>query len=49
MLGEQRYLEGFAHATPLSWWLLAVAAALTSGLSLATLTWQIGKAVLKGE
>lgn len=52
----QKYLEGFANKTPVSWWLFVLAAFITSFVSLATLIWQINKAarinpavVLKGE
>lgn len=55
-LSIQKYLEGFANKAPVSWWLFALAALITSFVSLATLIWQINKAarinpatVLKGE
>jgi ABC-type antimicrobial peptide transport system permease subunit len=35
-----RYLEGFAHKALVSWWLFAVALAITAGISLLTLIWQ---------
>jgi ABC-type antimicrobial peptide transport system permease subunit len=39
-----RYLEGFAHKAPVSWWLFAVAIVLTVGISLLTLIYQTRKA-----
>ena len=39
-----RYLEDFAHQAPVSWWLFAVAIALTAGVSLLTLIHQTRKA-----
>jgi len=39
-----RYLEDFAHKAPVSWWLFAVAATITAGISLLTLLWQTYKA-----
>lgn len=52
----QKYLEGFANKSPVSWWLFAMAALITAFVSFATLIWQINKAarinpaaVLKGE
>lgn len=39
-----RYLEGFAHKAPISWWLFVIALLITGGISLATLIWQIQKA-----
>ncbi len=39
-----RYLEGFAHKAPISWWLFAVALIITSGISLLTLIYQTHKA-----
>lgn len=51
-----KYLEGFAHKAPVSWWLFAVAALLVAAISYLTLHIQIRKAVkinpavaLKGE
>ena len=40
----QRYLEGFAYKTPVSWWIFAVALFVTAGVSLLTLIWQTRKA-----
>ena len=40
-----RYLEGFAHKAPISWWLFAVAAVVVSAISLLTLVWQIKRAM----
>jgi ABC-type antimicrobial peptide transport system permease subunit len=39
-----RYLEDFAHKAPVSWWLFAVAVALTASISLMTLLFQTQKA-----
>jgi len=39
-----RYLEDFANKAPVSWWLFAVAIALTAGVSLLTLIHQTQKA-----
>jgi len=39
-----RYLEDFAHKTPVSWWLFAAAIILTAGVSLLTLIYQMQKA-----
>ena len=39
-----RYLEGFAHKAPISWWIFAVALIVTAGISLLTLIWQIRRA-----
>ncbi len=51
-----KYLEGFAHKAPVSWWLFAIAGIVVAGVSLLTLSWQVRKAlqvnpakVLKGE
>lgn len=43
-LALHRYLEGFAHKAPISWWLFVIALLITGGISLATLIWQIQKA-----
>ena len=40
-----KYLEGFAHKAPVSWWLFAVSAVVVAGVSLLTLVWQVKKAV----
>ena len=40
----QRYLEGFAYKTAVSWWLFAVALLITAGVSLLTLIHQTRKA-----
>ena len=52
----KKYLEGFAHQAPVSWWLFAVAGLFVAGISFLTLNIQIRKAmrinpaeVLKGE
>lgn len=52
----EKYLEGFANKSPVSWWLFAMAVIITAFVSFATLIWQINKAarinpatVLKGE
>ena len=39
-----RYLEGFANKTPVSWWLFAAALAITAGISLVTLIYQTVRA-----
>jgi len=44
LLAISRYLEDFANKAPVSWWLFAVALAITAGISLLTLVWQTGKA-----
>ena len=44
LLAINRYLEDFAHKAPVSWWLFAVAAVLTTGISLLTLIVQTRKA-----
>ncbi|WP_298649487.1 FtsX-like permease family protein [uncultured Proteiniphilum sp.] len=51
-----KYLEGFAHKAPVSWWLFAIAGVTVVAISLLTLVWQVQKAmkidpakVLKGE
>jgi ABC-type antimicrobial peptide transport system permease subunit len=40
-----RYMEHFAHATPISCWLFVLAAIIVTVLSLSTLTWQIQQAM----
>ena len=52
----KKYLEGFAHQAPISWWLFAIAGVFVAGISFLTLNIQIRKAmrvnpaeVLKGE
>ncbi|MDR1756634.1 MAG: ABC transporter permease [Culturomica sp.] len=40
----QRYLEGFAHKTAVSWWIFAVSLLVTAGVSLSTLIRQTRKA-----
>ncbi len=40
----QRYLEGFAHKTAVSWWIFAIALLVTAGVSLLTLIRQTRKA-----
>jgi len=56
VLAINRYLEDFANKAPVSWWLFAVAVALTVGISLLTLIYQTVRAanqnpagVLKSE
>jgi ABC-type antimicrobial peptide transport system permease subunit len=44
LLAIHRYLEGFAHKAPVSWWLFAAALAVTAGISLLTLVYQTQKA-----
>lgn len=51
-----KYLEGFAHKAPVSWWLFAISGVTVVVISLLTLAWQVRKAmrinpakVLKGE
>ena len=39
-----RYLEDFANKATVSWWLFAIALAITAGISLLTLIWQTQKA-----
>ncbi|MDL2208990.1 ABC transporter permease [Parabacteroides sp. OttesenSCG-928-O15] len=43
-LAIHKYLEGFAHKAPVSWWIFAVALVITCGVSLLTLVWQVRKA-----
>ena len=42
----QRYLEGFAYKTTVSWWIFAAALLITAGISLLTLIHQTRKAAL---
>ena len=44
MLAINRYLEDFANKAPVSWWLFAVAVAITAGISLLTLIYQTFRA-----
>ena len=44
LLAINRYLENFAHKATVSWWLFAISAALTAGISLLTLLYQTQKA-----
>jgi ABC-type antimicrobial peptide transport system permease subunit len=39
-----KYLENFAYKAPVSWWLFAVAFAVTVAVSLLTLIWQAYRA-----
>ena len=40
-----KYLEGFAHKAPVSWWLFAIAGILVGAISYLTLYFQIKRAV----
>lgn len=40
-----RYMESFAHRTPISWWLFAVSAIVVTAVSLLTLIWQVQRAM----
>ena len=44
LLAIQRYLQGFAYKATVSWWIFALALAVTAGISLLTLIWQTAKA-----
>lgn len=43
-LAIHNYLENFAHKASISWWLFAVAIAITGSISLLTLIWQTRRA-----
>ena len=41
-----RWLEGFAYKTQMSWWVFALAGTLTGAIALLTLSWQSFKAAI---
>lgn len=45
-LAMSRWLENFAYKTPLSWWIFAVAAMITFGIALFTISFKAVKAAL---
>ena len=40
-----RYMEDFAHRTPISWWLFAISVIVVAAVSLLTLIWQVRRAM----
>jgi putative ABC transport system permease protein len=40
----QKWLSGFAYKTTLDWWIFVVAALVSTGVALLTVSWQTWKA-----
>jgi len=42
-----KWLEGFAYKTSLSWWIFALAGVLALGIALLTVSWQSWRAAIR--